>query len=515
LKLAALLTRLEYQRLQTPQSGSLKIAQEMDIRSVHCRAQDVQENGLFVAIAGFAADGHDYVDQALERGAVAVVVQRPVDRDTVVIQVSDSRRALALLSSEFYGRPSEQMVLVGITGTNGKTTTAYLIESILTHHGRSTGVIGTINYRFGGHHFDSPVTTPESIDLQRILADMRHQGVSHVVMEVSSHALALNRIDGCYLDIGVFTNLTQDHLDFHRTMDAYWQSKTRLFTESLGPENLKPRKTAVIHVSDPKGRDLMTIFDGDIITTGFDTDAAVHPIQSRLDRDGMSVRLSIPGGRIDIRSKLVGTHNLANLMSATGVGLALGIPKDTIAEGIEMVNAVPGRLEPVADPEGRYIYVDYAHTPDALDHVIGAITELGAGRIICVFGCGGDRDRSKRPEMGQIAARRCDVVVVTSDNPRTEPPLMIIEEILVGVRNEHVTELSASDLTGRAGRRGFITEPDRMEAIRMAIAAARPDDTVLIAGKGHETYQIIGEETFPFDDRKAAEDALKEINATR
>jgi len=515
LKLARLLVRLDVERLQTPQHSSLKMVQEREIRSVHCRAQEVQEGGLFVAIAGFAADGHDYVDQALERGAVAVVVQRPVARDTVVIEVSDSRRALALLSSEFYGRPSEQLVLIGITGTNGKTTTAYLIESILAHHGFSTGVIGTINYRFGGQIFDSPVTTPESIDLQRILADMRDQGVSHVVMEVSSHALALNRIDGCNLDLGVFTNLTQDHLDFHGTMDAYWHSKKRLFTDSLGPENPKPRKSAVIHVSDPKGRDLMTVFAGDIITTGFDNDAVVHPIQSRLDRGGMSAVLSIPGGRMDIGSKLVGTHNLANVMSAVGVGIALGIPEETIAEGIEQVAAVPGRLEPVHDPGGRFIYVDYAHTPDALDHVIGALAELGAGRIICVFGCGGDRDRTKRPEMGQIAARRCDVAVVTSDNPRTEPPLEIIEEILHGVRKENVVELSPSDLMGPRGVKGFMIEPDRKQAIRMAIAAARPDDTVLIAGKGHETYQIIGEETFPFDDREEARDALKAINAKR
>ena len=432
-------------------------------------------------------------------------------RDTVVIQVENSRRALALLSSEFYGRPSEQMVLVGITGTNGKTTTAYLIESILTHHGLSSGVIGTINYRFGGHQFDSPVTTPESIDLQRILVDMRDQDVSHVVMEVSSHALALNRIDGCYLDIGVFTNLTQDHLDFHRTMDAYWRSKKRLFTDSLGPENPKPGKSAVIHVDDPKGRELTKIFTGDIITTGLDNDAAVHPIQSRLDRSGMSAHLSIPGGRMDIRSKLVGAHNLANVMSAVGVGLALGIPEDIIAAGIGMVEAIPGRLEPVPDPDGRFIYVDYAHTPDALDHVIGALTALGAGRTLCVFGCGGDRDRTKRPEMGRIVARGCDVAVVTSDNPRTEPPLEIIEDILHGIRKEDVAELSPSDLRGNRSGKGFIIEPDRKQAIRTAIAAARSDDTVLIAGKGHETYQIIGEKTFPFDDRKEAEAALMEL----
>jgi len=515
LKLARLLNRLEVRRLQTPHDRSLKTVQDMEIQSVHCRAQDVQAGGLFVAISGFAADGHDYVDQALERGATAVVVQRPLARDAVVVQVNDSRRALALLSSEFYGRPSERMVLVGITGTNGKTTTAYLIESILAHHGLSAGVIGTINYRFGGQAFDNPVTTPESIDLQRILAEMRDHGVSHVVMEVSSHALALNRIHDCYLDIGVFTNLTKDHLDFHRTMDAYWRSKKRMFTECLGPENPKAKKTAVIHVSDPKGRELSRAFSGDIIATGFDSGAAVHPIQSQLDRRGLSVRLSTPRGPMGIRSTLVGPHNLANLMSAVGVGLALGIPGGTIAGGIEKLGAVPGRLEPVSDPKGRFIYVDYAHTPDALDHVIGALSGLGAGRIICLFGCGGDRDRTKRPEMGHIAARRCDVALVTSDNPRTEPPLEIIEEILQGVRKETVSELSPSDLGDDPGRRGFIVEPDRKQAIRMAITAARPGDIVLIAGKGHEPYQLIGTETVPFDDRKEAESALKEINAKR
>ena len=513
MKLVRLLERLDDKRLQTQQKRSLKRVRDLEIRSVHCRAQDVHPGGLFVAIPGFTTDGHDYVDQALEKGAVAVVAERPVARDTVVIQVKDTRQALALLSSEFYGRPSEHMVLVGITGTNGKTTTAYLIESILEGHGLATGVIGTINYRFGGREFDSPVTTPESIDLQRILADMRQQGITHVVMEVSSHALALNRVDGCHLDIGVFTNLTQDHLDFHGTMDAYWESKKRLFTACLGPDNPKRHKTGVINVGDPRGDDLVSSFVGHIITTGFEGKATIYPTASRLDRTGISVRLSTPRGAMYIHSGLVGAHNLSNIMSAAGVGLALGIPGDTIAAGIASLRAVPGRLEPVPDPNGRCIYVDYAHTPDALDHVIRALSELGAGRIICVFGCGGDRDRTKRPEMGQIAARRCHVAIVTSDNPRTEAPMRIIEDILEGIRKETLHELAPSELTEESEKHGFIVEPDRKHAIRMAIAAAQPDETVLIAGKGHETYQIIGKDIFPFDDRKEAEAALKEVNA--
>jgi len=512
LKLVRLLKRLDDGRLRKPQKGSLKKVQDVEIRSIHCRAQDVHTGGLFVAISGFTADGHDYVDQALALGAAAIVVERTLERDAVVIEVNDSRRALARLSSEFYGRPSEHMVLVGITGTNGKTTTAYLIERILAQHGLPTGVIGTINYRFGGREFDSPVTTPESVDLQRILADMRDQGVSHVVMEVSSHALALNRVEDCYLDIGVFTNLTQDHLDFHRNMDAYWESKKRMFIDGLGPDNPKTPKTGVINVSDPRGNDLMSSVSGDIITTGFDNTADVYPTASRVDRSGISVRLNTPRGVVAIDSQLVGAHNLSNVMSAVGVGLALGIPEKTIAEGIATLRAVPGRLEPVPDPKGRFIYVDYAHTPDALDHVIQALSELGAGRIICVFGCGGDRDRTKRAQMGHIAAKRCHLTIVTSDNPRTEPPLQIIEEILEGVRKEAVTEMRPSDVTEDSGAPGFVVEPDRKKAIRIAISAARSDDTVLIAGKGHETYQIIGKETFPFDDRKEAEAALKEVN---
>jgi UDP-N-acetylmuramyl-tripeptide synthetase len=484
-----------------------------DIGSIHCRAQNVRRGGLFIAIKGFEADGHDYVPEALKRGAAAIVAQHRINTGHVpVTVVSDTRRAMAALAARFYGHPSDRLCVVGITGTNGKTTSAYLIERILAGAKRNPGVIGTINYRYAGKTFDNPVTTPESIDLQRVLADMVAAGVSHVVMEVSSHALDLHRIDGCHLDVGVFTNLSQDHLDYHGTMEAYWACKRRMFTKHLGPMNPKPVKTAVINVDDPKGRQLAGLISGPCITTGRSGTAAVRVRNARLSRRGVTALFETPRGELAVRSTLVGRHNLENMLTAAGAALALDIPLEAIQEGIADLAVIPGRLETIPAPGNRFIYVDYAHTPDALEHVIGAVKALSDSRIICVFGCGGDRDRKKRPMMGNAAARLCDLSVVTSDNPRTEPPMQIIKDILTGVGETHARAYAPGDVAEGFTGPAYVVEPDRRAAIVLALRASRPNDTILIAGKGHETYQVLGRTKIAFDDRRIAAETIARLS---
>jgi UDP-N-acetylmuramyl-tripeptide synthetase len=484
-----------------------------DIASLHARAQNVQPGGLFVAIQGYAADGHDYIGQALEKGAVAVVVQKPVNLSSGIplIEVEDTRRALAALAACFYGHPSEKLVVVGITGTNGKTTTSYLVERILLQAGYAPGVIGTVNYRYAGETYDNPVTTPESLDLQRILDRMLAAGVTHVVLEVSSHALDLHRVDGCWMDVGVFTNLSQDHLDYHKDMERYWRCKKTLFTDILRSGPKHKRAAAVINRNDPKGEELARIAGLKKITVGDAPDNTVRSDISKQDLSGIAGRIDTPAGSFDFRSALVGRYNCENILCAAGVAVALDIPTAAIKAGIENAAVIPGRLEPIPNQEQRFVYVDYAHTPDALRNVLAALTAIAGRRVLCVFGCGGDRDRGKRPQMGKIAAQMCDLAVVTSDNPRSEAPLVIIDQILVGTRQVCRREYSAVELGNGTPEKGYAVEPDRRKAIRLAIAASRPGDTVLIAGKGHETYQILGGKTIAFDDRTVAAQALADV----
>ncbi|MGB5617422.1 MAG: UDP-N-acetylmuramoyl-L-alanyl-D-glutamate--2,6-diaminopimelate ligase [Desulfobacterales bacterium] len=484
-----------------------------DITSLHSRAQNVKPGGLFVAIQGFAADGHDYIDQALANGAVAVVVQKPLRLSTSVasIEVEDTRRALAALAASFYGHPSEKLVVVGITGTNGKTTTSYLIERILLQAGYAPGVIGTVNYRYAGETYDNPVTTPESLDLQRILARMLAAGVTHVILEVSSHALDLHRVDDCWMDVGVFTNLSQDHLDYHKDIETYWRCKKSLFTDILRSGPKQKRAAAVINRNDPKGEELVRIVGLKKITVGDARDNTVQSDITKQNLSGIAGRIDTPAGSFDFRSSLVGRYNCENILCAAGVAVALDIPTAAIKAGIESAAVIPGRLEPIPNQGQRFVYVDYAHTPDALRNVLAALTAMVGRRLLCVFGCGGDRDRGKRPQMGKIAAQMCDLAVVTSDNPRSEPPLVIIDQILVGTRQVCRREYSAAELGNGTPEKGYAVEPDRRKAIRLAIAASNPGDTVLIAGKGHETYQILGGKTIAFDDRTVAAQALADV----
>ena len=481
------------------------------IASVHYRSQEVEPGGVFVAIVGHTADGHDFIEDAIESGAVAIVSQQQIGSQIPNVQVADSRLALAEIAACFYGNPSEQLTVIGITGTNGKTTTAYLVESILQQAGLAVGVIGTINYRYAGKTFDNPITTPESLDLQRILHDMLRRGVSHVVMEASSHAIDLQRIRRCWFDVAVFINLSQDHLDFHGDMQAYWLSKQRLFTDYLVEGPKRAQAVAVINCNNASGKELAQKLTVPLLTTGWGPDETVRARNAVCGPGSIEGELETPGGKLDFKSRLVGEHNLENILCAAGVAAALDIPNADVKSGIEAVSAIPGRLEFIENTIGRYVYVDYAHTPDALENVIMALKAVMKDKIICVFGCGGDRDQENRPLMGEIAARLCDLAVITSDNPRTEDPMVIIDHIIAGAQKADGRRYRQADLSNGFKHKGYVVEADRKQAIRLGIAVSKPGDTVLIAGKGHETYQILGSTTIDFDDRQEAREALNKL----
>ncbi|MFO7748548.1 MAG: UDP-N-acetylmuramoyl-L-alanyl-D-glutamate--2,6-diaminopimelate ligase, partial [Desulfobacteraceae bacterium] len=399
--------------------------------SVHCRAADVLPGGLFIAIKGFTADGHDYVDEAVERGAVAVVAQKRVATPARLVVVRDTRKAMASIAARFYNNPSRELVVTGISGTNGKTTTVWILETILAGAGLKTGVIGTVNLRYDGKIFDNSVTTPESLDLQKILFDMKNSGVTHVIMEVSSHGIDLKRINHCAFDGAVFTNLSQDHLDYHKTMKQYFNCKKRFFTR-LVPEGGK-KAAAVINVDDEKGAEIARALSYDTyrVTTGRDGEISCHdPVT---DLSGVRGTLCIGDGSVSFASHLIGRFNLENILCAAGAAHVLGISLEAIQQGIQGCSKVPGRLEKIDNSGSRHIFVDYAHTPDALESVLKTLKSTSKARLILVFGCGGDRDKAKRPMMGRIAAENSDLAIVTSDNPRSEDPLAIIEDILQGI----------------------------------------------------------------------------------
>ena len=498
-----------------PNAG-IRLSPDPEIGSIHYRAQDVQPGGLFVAIKGLASDGHDFIDEALARGASAIVSQKPVKSESIIIEVENTRKALAAISARFFINPSEKLFMIGITGTNGKTTTAFLVEHILQKTGIHVGVIGTLNFRYSGKTFQNPMTTPESFDLQKILAEMLDNGVTHVVLEVSSHALDLYRVHHCKFDLAIFTNLTQDHLDYHKDMDSYWSCKKRLFTEILEAGSENDRVLAIINHNDEKGRELSRILESrlgraSVLSSGFSSNNRIRPEDFSCDLSGITGKITTPNGAFKFKSHLVGKHNLENILCATGVGTVLGLSVDVIKHGIESVKAVPGRLESVPNDHKRYVYVDYAHTPDALKNVLASLRECTLGRLICVFGCGGDRDKTKRPQMGDIAGRFSDLVVITSDNPRTEPPMEIIDQIVEGIKRSIAHAFMPLDLNDNLPGKGYVVEPDRKSAISLSIKVSRPNDVILIAGKGNEPYQIIGGKTIAFDDRKEAQNALSAL----
>lgn len=479
-----------------------------EIKGLACDSRKVRPGFLFIALKGTLQDGHDFIEDAVRNGASAVVGESftgtvPVAENIPTFQVPDSRVALAQLALNFYGQPFRNMKLIGITGTNGKTTTSYLLESILFAAGSRPGVIGTISYRAPGITWPAPVTTPDSLELIRILRSMADTGVSDVVMEVSSHALDQKRITGCPFRTAVFTNLSRDHLDYHGSMSAYFEAKSRLFRELRSDGDRNDTK-AVINADDPSAGKLARLTPVPVVTYGLERDCNVRAEQVVSGKSGVTARLIAPGGRTEVRSSLIGGFNIYNILAAAAAALCLGISLETIAHGVSRLQGVPGRLERVPNRRSLTIIVDYAHTPDALLKALTALRPLaGEGRLITVFGCGGDRDKGKRREMGQVAAQHSDLVILTSDNPRTEDPESIIAQIEPGMRDKDMEKLP-----GLPGRRsavtGYFVEPDRAEAIQKAVEEADQKDIILIAGKGHEDYQIIGTQKRHFDDREVA-----------
>ena len=495
--------------LEATAAGQCHGNDTVEITAVSCDSRSVTPGTLFFALRGAASDGHRYIADAVTAGAAAIVLEDDsfAPADTTWVSVPDGREAMARISARFFGDPTLGAPLIGITGTNGKTTTTYLIEGILTAAGLPPAVLGTISYRFGTTVIDASHTTPESTELQAAFRTLADGGARSFVMEVSSHALEQKRVDGCHFDVGIFSNLTRDHLDYHKTMESYFASKLRLFTELLRPDDAKPARKAVINLDDPHGAEIVRQAACPVITFSIDRPADVHAEQITSSVSGISGRLVTPRGVTGFSSQLLGRFNLSNILAAVSAGIALDIPLETIRHGIEHHTRVPGRMERVDNTLGITVLVDYAHTGDALENVLTTLRELAQARIITLFGCGGDRDPGKRPIMGRIAAQMSDLAVVTSDNPRTEDPFAILEQIRGGILPLGIRELTPEAVAEGFPDKGFVTVENRAEAIRLAIGAARPGDIVLLAGKGHEDYQIIGRTKHHFDDREQAASA--------
>ncbi len=471
------------------------ILQGLMITGIQYDSRKVELGNLFVAVKGFETDGHQYIRQALDNGAIAIMISDEAycSNEYPWILVEDSRLALAQISSAFYGNPSEKMTLIGVTGTNGKTTVTNLICSIIEAQGEKTGLIGTIHNRIGDRVLEGSRTTPESLDLQRMFAEMVEEGIRYAVMEVSSHALELQRVACCDFDMAVFTNLTQDHLDYHETMENYCKAKTLLFC-TLGAKGEKAglQKTAIINIDDAWSNHFMVASNAPVITYGIHKDASWKAEDVQVTSNGVSYIVD----DMPVHLQLNGNFNVYNSLAALAVGEALGFPVSEVIKALEQVAGIAGRFQKVDSDKAFAVIVDYAHTPDGLENVISTAKAFAEGKVITVFGCGGDRDRTKRPLMGEVAARLSNYCVVTSDNPRTEDPKQIIADILPGMQ-EHMTEAA------------YHVEVDRKKAIAYAIAMAQSGDVVLLAGKGHENYQDIDGVKHHFDDYEIAVELMQ------
>lgn len=509
-------------RLDAPHWAERSPDVDPEVWEVEIDSREVEPGTIFVALVGASEDGHDYVGDAVDAGAEAVMIERGREEeargeaDVPTLVVEDSRRALGPLSAELYGHPSRQIEVVGVTGTNGKTTVCWLLESIYRAAGREVGVIGTLGHRWGERMVEGVNTTPESVVVQKLLAEMLEDGVETVVMEVSSHGLATGRLRGTCFDCGLFTNLSQDHLDFHGDLESYRRVKESFFTDDLVRSAAIKSPVAVLNCGDETGRAIeASLGDVEGVTTlSFgvgrrEVDVGAEVVGASLG--GTEIEIAGIGASGSVRSPLLGAYNVENVAAAAAASVATGVSSAAIERGIEDVSTVPGRLEPVgastpASSAGPVVFVDYAHTPDALGTVLETLRPLTPGRLIVVFGCGGDRDRDKRPRMGLAAREGADLVVVTSDNPRSEPPGAIIDEIVEGISAKPSDWSSFSDAAG-----GLWVEPDRGEAIKRAIGGGQPEDVVLVAGKGHEQYQERAEGRHPFDDTRCARDALERL----
>jgi UDP-N-acetylmuramoyl-L-alanyl-D-glutamate--2,6-diaminopimelate ligase len=497
--LSKLLEKVTVRKMFQTLYGRMVVTHEVEVGAVAYDSRRVRAGDLFVAIRGSDSDGHRFAVDAIDRGAMVVGLEDDAAVDdsfcmhngTVKVVVPDTRVALAAISAAYYGRPGDRMTLVGVTGTNGKTTTASLIHTMMMRHMGRSGLIGTIEYRIGERVHPATHTTPGPLELNRLLAEMVAAECGSAVMEVSSHALDQHRVDGLPFRAAVFTNLTGDHLDYHGGMEAYFDAKKSLFT------GLAPDARAVINADDGWGRKLTGLSAGRVLTYGIDPGAGLGASDISYSATGMNFTITYGKETAKVSTSLVGTFNVSNILAAVGTGLALGIPFDEATGDVAAFSPVRGRFEPIASPAGWTAIIDYAHTPDALEKTLAAVKAAfpdgTRGRIVTVFGCGGNRDRKKRPEMGRIAATQSDVTIVTSDNPRNEDPEAIIDEIVAGTG------------AGADVRR----EPDRAKAIRAALGMARKGDVVVIAGKGHEEYQVVGSERVPFSDRKVVEETIR------
>jgi len=482
-------------RLTQPLAAELA---QSTVESLEYDSRRVKGGALFFAFPGARADGRDFAVQAVKAGAVAVTSELPAPEGFRGhwIQVEHGRQALALAARNFFRQPDERISLTGITGTNGKTTTAYLVDSILRAAGKTTALISTIEYHLGDRVMPAVNTTPESLDLYRMFAGLEQMGGTFVTMEVSSHALALGRVYGMHFQTAVFTNLTRDHLDFHRTMEEYFAAKQLLFT---GYGASAPR-FAVINRDDEYGARIQAGSGSRALGYGLGKDATVRARHISSSFEGLRFEVQAPEGRFIVQSPLIGRINVYNILAACGAGLSYGLQPEIIARGIAQCRSVQGRFERVDEGQPFVVVVDYAHTDDALRNVISMARSLEPKRVVTLFGCGGDRDRTKRPIMGQVAAELSDFVVLTSDNPRSEDPLDIMNDVLVGLRRKDTP---------------CLMEPDRAAAIRRAIEQARPGDILILAGKGHETYQVLKDRTIAFDDREVARDVLRSFGYRR
>lgn len=484
-------TMLQFAGLHEKATGWEQL-RSLEVEGIAYDSRRVKAGDLFVAIHGSRADGHSYLEEASAAGAMGALVEHPVEVELPQIRVEDTRWSMGRLAAAFYGNPGERLFTVGITGTNGKTTTGHLVRGLLETEEAGAGMIGTVEYLVGGQRRDAPFTTPESVDIQALLADMLAAGDAVAVLEVSSHGLALGRLEGMAFDVACFMNLGRDHLDFHKSVEDYLAAKTMLLTRYR-----KQGAAAVINIDDPAGARLAAEVEAPVVTAGLDGDADVTADSIEVDSDGLRFELGYAGSSAVVNSPLLGAFNVQNLLVAAAVGCVAGISLSDTARALSRIGRVEGRMERLPAPEGVAILLDYAHKPEALRVALQACRDMAAGRLIVLFGCGGDRDRGKRPLMGRIAALGADRVIVTSDNPRSEDPDLIIEEIVAGIPEE-------ADYT---------VEPDRRAAIAAAVAEAGRGDVVLIAGKGHEQYQIVGTDRIPFDEREIVARAVAECTA--
>ena len=470
-------------------------ASHVEIQQVSCDSRKVQKGALFFALHGAKADGNTFIEDAVKRGAAAVASEEPAPEKfsarTAWVQVRDARKALAITAANFFEHPANALQLVGVTGTNGKTTTTSLVDAIINASEAKTGLFGTIAYHTPLGDYPAPNTTPESVDLQAFFAEIRDAGGKYAVLEASSHSLSMDRLWGCHFQAAVFTNLTREHMDYHKTFEDYFAAKRRLFegTGAGAPE------VAVLNTDDGYGKQLAGLAKN-TVTYGLESDADITTKKFHLSFEGLHFTAQTPNGKLEVTSRLVGRINVYNLLAAIGAAQALGLSNEIIEKGIQNLESVSGRFQRVDQGQPFLVIVDYAHTDDALENLIRTARELNTkGRVIILFGCGGLKDRTKRPVMGEVAGRLSDLTILSSDNPRTEDPLKIISDIVVGLQKTN-------------GK--YLIEPDREKAIGMAMDEARAGDIVLLAGKGHENYQILENRTLEFDDREMARRALRE-----